>query len=168
MTIVDSSGEINRRFSLALEYHRQVEKLTGVHSDVWLDLVNSAAARPAIALTMSLIHPHVVPLRRQRWLERRGGREFRLRPRMGRNCWAFQVWGYECPYNRGPLELDHAWPYALGGQSVPENALWLCKIHNAAKSSDVHCYHWKEDSVPSWVEMLIDRFRQDVNSGFHF
>jgi len=158
-------SELSRRFGLALEYHQHVENLKGAEPDAWLHRLDSVAARPSIALSMALIHGDVVPLNRSRWLEHRGDRIFKPRPRNGRTCWSIQVWGYECPCKSSELELDHAWPFALGGRSVPENAIWLCSIHNRAKSSDVHCYHWKDGAVPSWVELLTQRFRFDVLSG---
>ncbi|MBI3017204.1 MAG: hypothetical protein HYY62_04315, partial [Deltaproteobacteria bacterium] len=41
--------------------------------------------------------------------------------------------GKQCG-ERNFLELDHVWPFALGGDSMPENLRLLCRTHNQWRS----------------------------------
>lgn len=157
------SNEIARRFSLALEYHRLVEAHSGVDADGWAALLTTARVKQLPALRMCLIHPSVVPISETRWKQHRGPRIFPPLSRSGQTCWANLVWGYRCPCAANKLELDHAWPFALGGRSDRENGVWLCSLHNRAKSCDVHCYHWSAE-CPSWLSSMLDAIQRDVRA----
>lgn len=54
------------------------------------------------------------------------------------------------PYMRGKCQADHKWPNSLGGPSILENRLILCRYHNAMKSNSIYHYNWQ--AIPSWVE----------------
>ncbi len=46
-----------------------------------------------------------------------------------------------------------------------ENGIWLCSIHNRAKSDDVHLYRWDENECPSWATIMLSNIEQDIRSG---
>jgi hypothetical protein len=136
-----------------MAYHEQVARYESVDANTWMQLSETAELSGDLPLALALLHRDVVPISREEWKGVRGGRGFRYSPSPRyMSCASAVIWGYVCPYRREPLQLDHAWPYALGGPAVVDNAVWLCPIHNRAKSDDVHAYPW--DSVwPSWVGM---------------
>src|SRR5690606_19983420 len=111
-------------------------------------------------------HPAVAPLASHRWERHRGSRNFAAARRPGgTKCQSYQVWGYTCPVHAtaAELELDHGWPFALGGRSVPSNGVWLCTLHNRAKSHDVHNFEWPE-ILPSWLMMMLDAIKRDCET----
>ena len=63
-----------------------------------------------------------------------------------------------CPWRYvGPtIELDHKWPYSLGGTSTLDNRLELCRNCNSHKSSSFHLYPTNR-GIPTW---LSDRVQQ--------
>jgi hypothetical protein len=65
-------------------------------------------------------------------------------------CQAKRLWGYECPFVREPSAADHLYPHSLGGPTIAENRLTLCRWHNTAKSMDIHDFPF-EEGLPSWV-----------------
>lgn len=155
-----------RRHELALDYHRNVLRNEGIDARSWLDQYETAAALNDVAAAFSLIHPHVSPISKQQWERHRGSRTFpTLRRPSGLKCESMLVWGYTCPMgtSAGDLELDHSWPFSLGGRSEASNGVWLCTLHNRAKSSDVHNYEWRED-WPSWLMQFLTLIRRDCES----
>lgn len=81
-------------------------------------------------------------------------------------CQVRKVLGVECIANRfpdvrGTCQADHVWPNSLGGPSVLENRLILCRFHNAMKSNDVAQFDWTR--WPTWLRSyleLIARLKQ--------
>ena len=63
-----------------------------------------------------------------------------------------------CPWRNVPttIELDHKWPYSLGGPSTLDNRLELCKDCNKNKSSSFNLYPTNR-GIPRW---LSDRVQQ--------
>lgn len=68
------------------------------------------------------------------------------------------MWGHgigkKCIFNsdimiRGKCQADHYWPNYLGGPSIKENRVILCKYHNSMKGSDIYNYNW--ECIPSWL-----------------
>ena len=165
MTLVIEPEEISRRYRAALTYARNVVRCEDIMPMVWLARCEKARGEGDLPLALALIHPRSAPLTEQRWKGLRGARFGFLYRSPYEHCMATQVWGYSCPLTEEALELDHAWPYALGGRSTSDNAVWLCKCHNRAKSSDVHCYHWSAGALPEWLGDLLRRMERDVRSG---
>lgn len=152
-----------RRYRLALAYHRYVCRTEGIDPRSWLEHHQTAIAENDVAGAFALIRQEVAPLPRDRWLRHLGSRNFATARRPGgTTCQSYQVWGYSCPVNAtaAELELDHAWPYSLGGRSVSSNGVWLCMLHNRAKSHDVHNFDWPE-MWPSWLIMMLNSIRLD-------
>ena len=58
-------------------------------------------------------------------------------------CASEELWGYTCPFD-SPLQVDHRFPWALGGPTCTSNALYLCRDHNLAKGHDVHVLAWRQ------------------------
>lgn len=80
--------------------------------------------------------------------------------RVGR-CDSTHLWGYECPLQESAMESDHLFPKSLGGPALPTNQVWLCKVHNGWKSSDLSAFPW-EDGRPAWLDGQLDRIRSLV------
>lgn len=82
----------------------------------------------------------------------RGDRRYTmLYPPAGTVCGSPNLWGYTCPIIGHRLQPDHRFPFALGGPTVPTNAVWLCSPHNAAKAADWHL----EDRVPAEIPWFL-------------
>lgn len=148
-------SELERRFRCALAFHTNVVELAGVDPSSWTTYSTTAAAESDLTLALALLSPEVAPVEPSVWKSIRGSRAFPYAPYpVGDHCWSHLVWGYSCPRKDG-LQLDHQWPYSLGGPSSVENGIWLCRMHNRAKSDDVHLYVWPTDTWPSWVTRRI-------------
>jgi hypothetical protein len=77
-------------------------------------------------------------------------------------CQAQLVWRYPCPLtDQEPKVSDHIFPWSLGGPTVAQNRVMLCRWHNEVKAGDVHLFPW-EEGVPRWVNRLIDRIAARV------
>ena len=151
------------RYGSAMSYHQFVAEHEGAAVYGWLALADTAMAVSDLPLALALVHPRVAPVDREIWDEVRGRRNFRYSPsRRGQTCWSHLVWGYTCPYTSMPLQLDHAWPFAYGGPADITNAVWLCSVHNRAKSDDVHAYAWADGSLPDWLRIRLQRLRRLV------
>jgi hypothetical protein len=87
----------------------------------------------------------------------RGARNFSRE--MGRgwaDCRSFDFWGYHCCLPRdAELAGDHVFPYSFGGPTNIENKRFLCPLHNAMKSSDIHIFPW-ELGEPAWLGAVLD------------
>lgn len=130
----------------------------------WQELRQNALICRDLPAALALVHP-------QHWEGQTtpdrmlGPRAFRTPTLNGtRYCAAADYWGIQCPTrgNRNvAIVADHAWPYSLGGPTHVANIRWLCRRHNAVKSSDVHLYPW-EGLWPDWLNELlgkVDRIR---------
>lgn len=168
MVVVSLTPEqIAYRFDQAYRFKRLVTDMPSLLSADWRRLYGELRSREDVDLPMSLalIAPSVAPLTERRWQERRGGRFGNVARGAADRCGAQRVWGYECPGSEDRLQLDHAWPYALGGRSVSENGVWLCAPHNHAKSWDVHCYNWEQRTRPKWLDGMLEHIDADLVSG---
>ena len=63
--------------------------------------------------------------------------------------------GSKCPYWSGHvlLEADHLWPHSLGGATLEENRLSLCKQCNEHKSASPMLF--PGNSVPNWLKNRV-------------
>ena len=106
---------------------------------------------------MALIHPAMWDVVGQRQFVQ-GDRRFKMGPHQRQGaCQAIRVWGYACDLPRDEnLQLDHGFPYSLGGPTDPANCLILCALHNAMKGSDVHQFPW-ELGAPAWLNAVVTR-----------
>lgn len=78
-------------------------------------------------------------------------------------CQAKEYTGIECILNsfpdiRGKCEADHRWPKALGGPSIIDNRLLLCRFHNGMKSNDISHFNWAE--IPIWLKKYIEQIKR--------
>ena len=74
--------------------------------------------------------------------------------RFSEPCESARLWGYPCPFEGAQSAADHLYPKSLGGPTVAENRLTLCRWHNTAKSMDVHIFPW-EEGVLVWVPRIL-------------
>ena len=70
-------------------------------------------------------------------------------------CQAKEYTGIPCIFNeipdiRGKCQADHKWPNSLGGPSILDNRLILCKFHNGMKSNDISHFNWR--TAPNWLK----------------
>lgn len=160
-----NSSMIVGRITTAEKY---LELIDSPLSGTWSDLRTYAVATRDLPMALALVHP-------EHWREHippqflLGPREFRAQVLRGtRFCNAVDYWGVPCHRSDDPdreIVADHAWPYSLGGPTVPDNIRWLCRRHNAAKSSDIHLYPW-EALWPTWLDGLLERVgRTRLNAG---
>jgi hypothetical protein len=78
-----------------------------------------------------------------------------------RVCESHLLWGYECPLTDERIESDHLFPMSLGGPAVGTNQVWLCRVHNQWKASNLMDYPW-ERGEPPWLDRQISRMRELV------
>ena len=91
-----------------------------------------------------------------------GNRNFKA-GKIGSHCHSSLLWGYECELDV-VLQMDHLFPYSLGGPTISGNMLTLCKYHNMVKSSDIHCYPWGQFdkwAIP-WVVTQVEKIKNQV------
>jgi hypothetical protein len=65
-----------------------------------------------------------------------------------------------CQFNyfrdiRGKCQADHLWPHSLGGPSIFENRILLCKYHNVSKSNSIVEAFWR--SYPVWLNVYLNK-----------
>lgn len=65
-----------------------------------------------------------------------------------------------CQFNdfreiRGKCQADHFWPHSLGGPSIFENRILLCKYHNVSKSNSILEAFW--ESYPFWLNGYLNK-----------
>lgn len=78
-------------------------------------------------------------------------------------CQAREYTFIDCIFNsipglRGKCQADHRWPNSLGGPSVLDNRLILCRYHNGMKSNDISHFNWF--AVPSWLKGYIEKIHR--------
>ncbi|MCU5429941.1 HNH endonuclease [Bacillus cereus] len=76
------------------------------------------------------------------------------------HCQSHRLTGINCAFNafpemRGKCEADHIWPNSLGGPSILDNRLVLCRYHNGMKSNDISKFPWNQ--MPSWLDGYLNR-----------
>jgi len=105
---------------------------------------------------MALLHPwHFEEI--PEILNLRGARSFSQDIMRGiGECNSEYIWGYKCPFESEILAADHLFPYSLGGCTITENKIYLCRFHNQMKSNDIHLFPW-ERNTPSWVQAYLER-----------
>ena len=144
------------RISEAERYLEQLESNGRIATD-WLLYRADAEARRDLVSALTLIYSHnwPVPALRQNV---QGPRAFRTPIiHATRMCSASEYWGVPCKSDtrsEGAV-ADHAWPYSLGGPTVPGNIAWLCPRHNRIKGMDIHFYPW-ELGWPDWLPPHLD------------
>lgn len=89
-----------------------------------------------------------------------GKRNFPPR-RVERKCNSMLIWGYECD-SKEDLQQDHLFPYSLGGATDSRNRIFLCRLHNQIKGSDIHFYPWEDVSgyTEYWLDSKLKKIRE--------
>lgn len=75
-------------------------------------------------------------------------------------CQYVKFTGVECIFNsmpsiRGKCHADHIWPNSLGGPTILDNRLLLCKYHNSMKGNNISEYFWND--LPTWVMDYLNK-----------
>ena len=75
-------------------------------------------------------------------------------------CQAKEYTGVPCIFNvipdiRGKCQADHRWPNSLGGPSILDNRLILCRYHNGMKSNDISHFKWQ--NLPNWFSNYLGK-----------
>ena len=76
-------------------------------------------------------------------------------------CQSRVLWGYACPFE-GALEIDHLFPYGLGGPTRRENAMVLCAQHNRMKAHDIHVLPWEAIGLWQWIDGQVERMAHQL------
>jgi hypothetical protein len=145
---------------------RYVQALARMASSAWKDL--HGEYRDGLldeAERLVLIHPswyHGLETE-GRASSIRGPRAF-TRGRTTGKCQSEGTFGYSCPFGLVAVQLDHVFPYALGGPTSSDNGAWLCDFHNQCKGHDFHSLdlysvgsNWF-DHVLMRVEAIVARY----------
>jgi len=79
------------------------------------------------------------------------------------NCQSIEYTNVRCIFNeipdiRGKCQADHRWPNSLGGPSILDNRLLLCKYHNGMKSNEISHFNWNE--IPNWLNEYLEKIRR--------
>jgi len=128
------------------------------HGWDWL-LHEFLANRLAVPQAFVLLHPEAYD---DDLVSLCGQRAFSRHIRQASTCEAEQYWGIPCRFEFDTLRdlcVDHIFPYSLGGPTIAQNALVLCRLHNSMKGNDVHLYPW-ERGFPNWFQSQIERIRK--------
>lgn len=73
-------------------------------------------------------------------------------------CRSKDIWGYECPFGKQNIHVDHLFPQSRGGMTHQTNALYLCDVHNSAKFTDIHLIPWEKMVIDSeWVTLMLGK-----------
>ena len=107
-----------------------------------------------------LIHPSWLDGMGDGLPDTRGVRAFGYQAEAGA-CRAMLVWGYPC--DGTALEIDHMFPYGLGGPTRPDNGLVLCREHNRLKGHDVHLLPWESYQFP-WLQEQVAKTQVRLES----
>ena len=120
---------------------------------------------------LALLHPEhlaeldLPPHRSEDSLQRlmQGVRAFPASIIASNSCQADLLWGYKCELH-GEIQQDHLFPYSLGGPSIAQNRVFLCKYHNMVKSSDIHCYPWEATDAwaKPWIGAQINKLNKEI------
>ncbi|WP_084125166.1 HNH endonuclease [Demequina sp. NBRC 110054] len=122
----------------------------------WIDAYERyQTSTDRIVSGLVLVHPGWLEDASDGLPDLRGPRLFRSGP--GHACQSQLVWGYSC--SGSPLEVDHMFPFALGGPTRPDNGLTLCREHNRAKGHDVHLIPWETYDFP-WLADQVEQVRR--------
>ena len=115
---------------------------------------------------LALIHPDFyfkggVALGSQ--LDRRNNTNFSGNMLSTDRCQAQEYTGSPCvfntmPFARGKCQADHRWPSSLGGPSILDNRLILCKYHNGMKSNDIAHFNWSR--LPNWLDSYLSKLHR--------
>ena len=148
----------------AQEARRYISTLRESRGQDWrqlhLTLVDSCLADRLV-----LLHPEWlrdIGVSRHRLKQILGERRNFDRMHMSQGCQAQLLWGYNCN-ERNYLQVDHLWPYSLGGPTRAGNAIMLCRDHNALKGVDIHVFPWhvQESTVTLWLETQLSLYREE-------
>lgn len=115
---------------------------------------------------LALVHPdwiHELDLEPRSLTAVFGPRDFTDKPLANDRCESRLIWGYECPLPRD-LQIDHLFPYALGGATLPGNRIHLCRNHNNLKGVDVHVYPWETvaERCGLWWPQVFEALRYRI------
>lgn len=151
MISIDFSGRVDS----AARYHYFLSE----HSDSsWLDVLGAIEhdAETGIPELMVLLHPQWhKELGFKATSDPRGINSF-ASASLRAKCRADELWGYQCPYVETKIHIDHTFPFARGGATKDDNAMYLCREHNLSKSTDLHLLPWESFLNRQWI---IDELR---------
>lgn len=127
------------------------ERLRSAMSGTWHEAFARYSNSDDVLDALVLVHPTWLDGTDEGLLDVRGPRTFGYKAD-GEACRAIIIWGYGC-LGTG-IEIDHMFPYGLGGPTKPENGLVLCREHNRLKGHDVHLLPWESYTFP-WLDEQI-------------
>lgn len=151
-----TKSEIGYRISEARTYLLTLEEVSTTRA--WFQHYERfQKAMLSVGEAFALIHPRHFEDAEHSQKELQGPRAF-SRPvsTCAHTCSSKLLWGYLCPISSEASDVDHLWPYSLGGPTQPGNAVYLCKHHNQLKGADIHFYPF-EEGLPNWFKKHVNR-----------
>ena len=152
----------NPRNKEAYKYLKALEQAMQVD---WHTTVARYESSKDLYIGLSLLHPCYLEgvgcseKEAKSLIERVQGQRAFVGSGAGKPCRSELLWGYECPLSSDEMQLDHLFPYSLGGPTIGANAIPLCRIHNLMKSSDIHCFPWEcaDTRLSPWLDNQIKK-----------
>lgn len=71
------------------------------------------------------------------------------------------VSGLDC--RRVADQVDHRFPFSLGGANTPDNYVFLCEVCNQMKSTSVLHFGW--DELPRWASVRLQQLHRLKTTG---
>jgi len=139
------------RISCAYRYHNF---LSARLDSKWLQILDEIESNINFGLpeVMVLLHPKWhQELKISPSVDPRGQGQFSSAS-IRAKCRAEDLWGYKCPYDSAQIHIDHTFPFARGGATKDDNAMYLCKEHNLSKSTDLHSVPWEIFTEKIWIQ----------------
>lgn len=163
-----TNGNKYTSFYLKALFNLKREMLNKTHTErdhLWLnafgELDVNSINNDTLPLVLSLIHPDFYYRRGESFQDNLNWKkksDFTAGIRNTSICSISKLTKIDCLFNdipeiRGKVEADHIWPNSLGGPSILDNRLLLCRFHNGMKSNDISNFTW--DTEPSWLKKYL-------------
>jgi len=142
------------RLESAFRYHSTLARAL---ENSWLELFFQLEADPKVGVpeVMTLVHPRWhSELGISQLADPRGANSFNANFKNAK-CRSEKIWGYICPYTDLNIHVDHSFPFARGGATTSENAMYLCSEHNLSKSTDIHLIPWEDLINQNWIGLQL-------------
>ena len=152
---------IEYRYDSASKYIAYLESTKSFSAEMWFEeFLTFQKSLSPLWLGMALIHP--------RWYNQRisqssicGPRRFSIGVSVSTACDSRALWGYQCQ-SAVSAEIDHVFPYSLGGPTDIDNAKYLCSLHNQMKGQDIHVYPWELE--PVWLGRHLAKIKDHLRA----
>ena len=147
------------RYLSCLQQQESWVRDPALHMTEWVFTYEEATAAQDVPTLIALLHPmHYVKGDGSNIASALTPPHIRAEPKIriphARGCQISDlVSGIHC--GRLATQVDHKFPFALGGANLAENYVFLCAICNQMKSTSVLHFDWQ--SLPEWAELRLNQ-----------